>query len=466
MRVLLVQPPCSAWFIDRVHMHEPLALEYLGAGLKIEGHEVEVLDARLDPDLEGAVRRFRPQIVGLTAYTNQLNVAKDLATRLKALDPEIFVVVGGHHATVRPADFNGPSINLVVIGEGVVALQEVVRNLEAGVPLADIRGIALPGNPMVFSAERPYTALDALPLPDRSITTRYRKHYFSEWLRPLASVRTSLGCTGRCSFCALWSVTGGRYLQRDPERVVAELATVEETNVFFCDDESMCNAGRMDRLADLIREAGIKKRYFLYARADTIVRHPELFAKWRDVGLAQVFVGMESFSDERLRALKKGVTIDQQAQAVRILRELGVLLYASFVVEPSFTREDFRALTRYVRALDLRYASFSVLTPLPGTELYAEREAELTSDRPELFDFLHPVLPTTLPLPEFYAEYARLYEKAIPLRHGLRTVARYGLRRMLPQLGLLRTLLRELRTGYRAHGPQGTAGRSMGGACR
>lgn len=451
MKVLLIQPPSGAKLSDKVYLHEPLALEYLGAGLKKDGHEVTLLDARLEPEIEAVCLRERPDLVGLTGYTSQVAIIKEIAARVKVLLPDLFVVVGGHHATVAPTDFNDPHIDLVVIGEGVVAIREITRNLEEGKPLRGIAGLALPGEEMEFSEPRPHTHPDRLPFPDRSLTAGVRQHYFSEWMKPMASVRTSVGCTNHCNFCALWTLTGGRYLRRDPERVVEELQTIEEPNVFFCDSESMRDAQRMDRLAERIREAGIRKRYFLYARADTIVRHPELFAKWRSIGLAQVFVGMESFSDERLREMGKGITTEQQAAAVRILEELGILLYASFVVDPGFTREDFQALRRYIRKLGIRYAAFSVLTPLPGTRLYAERRSDMREEKPEHFDFLHALLPTALPLPEFYAEFARLYQNAIPLKYSLRTLGKYGLRGALNQLKLVRPVLTTIREGYLDH---------------
>lgn len=434
MRVMLIQPGCSAAYSEKIFMHEPLALEYLGAGLQLDGHEVAVLDARLESDSAGAVRRFNPQVAGITGYTNQVPIIKDLAARLKAANPAVVVVVGGHHATVRPEDFNEPFIDLVVIGEGVAALREIVQRLQESRDCGDIRGLGIPGPAMRFTAPREHPALDALPLPARALTRQYRRHYFNEWLKPLASIRTSLGCTSRCNFCALWAITGGRYLSRRPEAVVAELKTIDEVNVFFCDDESLCDVRRMQRLAELIGAAGIRKKYFLYARADTIVRHPDLFRKWRDIGLAQVFVGMESFSDRRLAGLNKGLTTAQQAQAAAILDELGILLYANFVVDPDFSREDFRALARYVRELDLKYASFSVLTPLPGTALYRERESELVTTRHEMYDFTHPVLPTALPRPEFYAELTWLYGHALPLRHRLGMLKKYGFWRGLKLL--------------------------------
>lgn len=451
MRIFLVQPPSSIAFIDKVYMHEPLALEYLGAGLKQDAHQIQLHDARIEPDVLSAVRSFQPNLIALTAYTSQVNIVTDLARQLKALDSTTFIVVGGHHATVKPEDFNDPVFDLVVIGEGVEALRQIAREVTGSRSFSAIRGLAIPGEGFQLTPARPHPDLDQLPLPDRSLSARYRQHYFSEWLRPLASVRTSLGCTARCNFCALWSLTGGKYLRRQPEHVVEELQTIEEANVFFCDDESMCDVKRMDRLADLINASGLQKNYFLYARVDTIVQHPELFVKWRDIGLKQVFVGMESFSDSYLQGMNKGITVKQQEEAVRILRELGILLYASFVVDPDFSRDDFRTLTAYVRRLKLQHASFSVLTPLPGTVMYNDRQGDLLPYRPELFDFIHTVLPTRLPLPEFYAEFARLWQSAIPAHRAIKTFSKYGLRQLPGVFRLLGAAMKTLRQGHLDH---------------
>lgn len=446
MKVLLIQPPSCDPMTDRIFLFEPLALEYLGAGLRQDGHEVRLLDARLEPDIEGVFRGFQPDMVGLTGFTSHVNIVKQIATRLKAISPELLVVVGGHHATVRPEDFNEPAIDLVVIGEGVFTLREIVRALEYGGRLAEIRGLAIPATGgMIFSEPRLYTDLNELPFPDRSLTAKYRNNYFSEWFKPLASVRTSLGCTARCNFCALWGITGGKYLRRDPALVVEELKTISESNVFFCDDESMCDVRRMDWLADLIRAAGIRKNYFLYGRVDTIVNHPELFAKWAKIGLTQVFVGMEDFSDQRLIAMKKGVTIAQQEKAVKILDDLGIMMYASYMVDPAYSREDFRAMLTHVQRLKHTYATFTVMTPLPGTELHAEREGELLSRKPELYDMIHALLPTTLPLPEFYGELANLWVKAVPLYRALPTLLRFGPRGMLTRIRLLGRFLEKAR---------------------
>ncbi len=442
MKVLLIQPPSVDPLTDQIFLFEPLALEYLGAGLIQDGHEVQLLDSRIDPDYESTYRKFQPDVVGLTGFTNHVNIIKTIASKLRSMNSKILIVVGGHHATVQPKDFNDSHIDVVVIGEGVFTLQEILRTWEMGGEFSVIHGIAIPNiKDMIFSKPRPYTNLNELPFPDRSLTAMYRKHYFSEWFKPLASVRTSLGCTGRCNFCALWKITGGKYLRRDPEKVVEELLTVVESNVFFCDDESMCDVKRMDKLAELIAAAGILKKYFLYARVDTIVNHPELFTKWAKIGLSQVFVGMEDFSDKRLKTMKKGITTAQQAEATKILDRLEIMMYASYMVDPAYTREDFTSLMAYVRRMKHKYISFTVLTPLPGTELFATREQELLSRKPELYDMLHALLPTTLPMEEFYKEFANLWTKSVPLYRVLPTLFRFGLHGMFVRIRLFNRVL-------------------------
>ncbi len=446
MKVLLIQPPSVDPLTDQIFLFEPLALEYLGAGLIQDGHEVQLLDARIDPHYKNTYRIFQPDVIGLTGFTNHVNIIKKIASDLKLMNSKVLIVVGGHHATVQPKDFNDSNIDVVVIGEGIFTMQEILRAWERGGKFSIISGIAIPNiTGMIFSKPKAYTDLNELPFPDRSLTAVYRKHYFSEWFKPLASVRTSLGCTGRCNFCALWKITGGSYLRRDPEKVVKELLTVVESNVFFCDDESMCDAKRMDKLADMIAAADIHKKYFLYARVDTIINHPKLFSKWAKIGLSQVFVGMEDFSDKRLKTMKKGITTTQQAEAVSILDRLGIMMYASYMVDPAFTHEDFTSLMAYVRRMRHKYISFTVLTPLPGTALFATREQELLSRKPELYDMLHALLPTTLPMEEFYKEFANLWTKSVPLYRVLPTLLRFGLHGMLVRIRLFNRVLAKCR---------------------
>lgn len=427
MRILLIEPskPAASIGGEDVFLYEPLALEYVAAGVRGE-HEVRILDHRLDKNLDGMLADFRPEIVGITAYTVHVNVAKGLLAHVKAWDPKVLTVIGGHHATVKPDDFFSPSIDVVVTGEGVFAFKEIVARRARGDSLEGVPGtILMTEAGPVHSSQQPPADLDALPFPARDLTRHYRREYYSEWMKPLASIRTSKGCPFRCNFCAQWKVAGGRYFRRDPERIVEELAGIEEECVFFADDESLLDVERMSRLAGLIREAGIRKRYFCYGRSDTITRNPELLKLWRNVGLERVFVGLEFFRDEDLNYVRKNSTCKDNETAIRILQDLGIDVYASFMVRQEFTREDFAALRAYCRRLGLDFASFAVLTPLPGTDLYSEVEDRLLTRDYDLFDFLHTQLPTALPLREFFEECEGLYKHAIPPARQISLLRKY-----------------------------------------
>lgn len=429
MKILLIQPAKAKRTLggDDIYLYEPLALEYVAAGVAGD-HDVRILDMRIEKNLTATLAAFQPDVVGITAYTVHVNTVKGLFAEVKRWHPRTLTVVGGHHATVAPDDFASPAIDLIVVGEGVTPFREIVRRYEQHQGFDGIPGVAFARNGALAQvAPLPEEDLDAIPLPARSLTASYRRRYHSEWMRPLASTRTSKGCPYRCKFCGLWKLTGGRYLKRQPQKVVEELATIQEPFIFFADDESLVDAARMRALASLIKAAGIRKRYFLYGRADTISRNPDLLAQWREAGLEQVFVGFEFFREEDLRYVRKGSTADDNAKAAKILQDLDIEIYASLIVRPEFDRDDFARLAEYCRTLGLNFAGFAVLTPLPGTDLMEEMKDALITNDYDLFDFIHTVLPPKLPLREFFEQYARLALTAIPMSRQLSLLRRYRL---------------------------------------
>lgn len=448
MRILLIQPHMSPRTIggDDISIFEPLALEYLAAGV-IPNHDVRILDLRLEKNFEQTLTQFKPDIVGITAYTAHVNVVKNLFEMVKSVDQNILTVVGGHHATVAPDDFISPNIDIIVMGEGVFPFKEIVQRHGEGKSLESIPGTAIAhNNELVKVTNNTKIDLDSLPFPNRQLTSKYRNLYFAEWMKPLASIRTSKGCPYRCHFCAEWKVAEGHYLKRKPERIVEELAQITEPNVFFADDESLIDAERMTYLTKLIKQAGIKKRYYLYGRSDTIIKHPELLKAWRDIGLERIFVGFEFFRDEDLKYIKKGSSSEDNEKAMRILQKLGIEVYASFIVRPEFSKADFEAYRRYCRKLKTKSATFAMLTPLPGTDLYAEVKDKLILNDPDYFDFIHTMLPTVLPLKEFYSEYRRLFMTASAFHRQLSILVKYPLKEILPLFAMANRFYSRLKT--------------------
>lgn len=349
-----------------------------------------------------------------------------------------------------PEDFFEPFIDLIVMGEGVFVFRDIVRRLEKGEELEGIQGIVYKKDGKIFKTPfDPLVDLDDFPFPERRLTEKYRKHYYTEWMKPLASIRTSKGCPFRCNFCALWKLTAGKYLKRKPETIIKELSEIKEPFVFFADDESLIDSKRMMELANLIKKAGIKKQYFLYGRSDTIARNPELIELWKEIGLERVFVGLEFFRDEDLKYIRKESTTEHNEKAIRILQSLGIDIYASFIIRPEFSREDFKEFRGYCRRLGLDFATFSVLTPLPGTDLYEEVKDRMITHNYDFFDFFHTLLPTKLPIKNFYEELYQLYKKAIPFSRRILSLKKYPLKEIPSLLKRSNQILNHIRNAYR-----------------
>src|SRR4030042_2426847 len=145
MKILLVQPakPEKALGGEDFAIYEPLALEYLAAGVAAD-HDVRILDMRLDHDLDFLLRNYQPDVVGITSYTVHVNTVKRLFEQTKTFNPDIVTIVGGHHATVMPNDFYTPCIDAIVVGEGVFTFREDISRLEKKMDLSGDTGAIAP----------------------------------------------------------------------------------------------------------------------------------------------------------------------------------------------------------------------------------------------------------------------------------------------------------------------------------
>jgi radical SAM superfamily enzyme YgiQ (UPF0313 family) len=96
---------------------------------------------------------------------------------------------------------------------------------------------------------------------------------------------------------------------------------------------------------------------------------------------------------------------------------------AYLIVDPAFDLQDFRRLSEYVEQNDLTHPIFTILSPFPGTDLYNMAKETLITEGFELMDFFHTVLPTKLPLDEFYEQFLELYRRAYPVKNFIKAIA-------------------------------------------
>jgi radical SAM superfamily enzyme YgiQ (UPF0313 family) len=256
---------------------------------------------------------------------------------------------------------------------------------------------------------------DSLPFPRRELVAHLAHRYYYLFHQPVATVKTTWRCWYECNFCFTCHITDGMVYSRSPESIVEELSQVHCNDIYIVDDIFLIHPDRLGRLAQLLRQRGIRKNFLVYARADFIADHEEIVREWSDLGLRAVIVGLEAATDAELESMHKRCTVEANRRSVEILRRHGVDTYGSLIPRPDYLPEDWHRLWRFIEETGLYYVNISPLTPMPGTPIWKEYQDKISVSREAfpLWDLSHCVLPTRVPLKQFYRSLLKLYARTI-----------------------------------------------------
>jgi radical SAM superfamily enzyme YgiQ (UPF0313 family) len=426
MRIAFLKPPVGGILgLEMLTFVEPLGPICVAACLERDGHECSVHDLRIDGEEQGLAdcRRFDPDVVGLQCnFTTERNRTVRLAERIRREMPKAIIVVGGHDASRDPAWFRQNVIDVIATGDGEEVMPPLVDALNRDGDLRHVPGLHVRrGSDWFDTGHAPSRPdLDSYPLPARHLIARYADHYYINFRRPLALMETARGCPFKCNFCSVWKFHESTFREKSPARVVRELEQITAPNIFITDDIFWMNVKRGEEMARQIKASGIRKYFTVQTRTDIICKFPHLIEMWKDCGSLAIFLGLESVTDEGLRAVNKKNTADNNVRAIQILKDLGVGFTPNFIVDPAWDHDDFRRLRDWIEMTGAYNSGFSILTPLPGTDLWDTAKQRVTTEKWEMFDIVHTVLPTTLSLDEFYAEYSRLWQHVLDVRYRYR----------------------------------------------
>ena len=404
MKLLALHP--SGLMYTRVFLTlEPLGLELVAAAARRSGHEVRIVDLQVEPvrTLWRLIERWRPDAVCMGGnYLANVPEVIDTAKAIKARLPDCFVFVGGHSASFVASDLlmhGAGAIDCVIKGEGEAAVPLLLDAVQNGEGLTKVPGAvsaAGEGPPPKF-----VESLDTVR-PARDLLTR-RRRYFIGTLDPCASIEFARGCPWDCTFCSAWTFYGRTYRVASSEVIAEELARIREPGVFIVDDVAFVHAEHGMAIGEAIRRRGIRKQYYLETRGDVLLRNLDVFRLWRDLGLTIMFIGLEAIDADGLQRFRKRIDLDRNMEALEAARSLGINVAVNLIADPSWDRQRFETIRQWCLEIP-EVVNISVTTPYPGTEIWHTEARKLTTRDYRLFDIQHAVLPTALPLPEFYAE--------------------------------------------------------------
>lgn len=436
MKVLLVRPPVPKHTIGlkNVMICEPLELEYVAAGL--DGHDLQIMDMILEKGFNKRLRQFQPDIICTSCYISGVNEVIKLCRKAKIWNLHVQTIVGGVHASLCPEDFADPSIDCIVLGDGTSLISAVVNAFRERTSLLEIPGLALPIgiNKVLKTKGQAYMPkADSLPFPRRDLVAHLQHRYYYIFHRPVATMKTTWGCWYKCNFCFTWRITDGHPYSRSPESIVEELEQIEAEDVYIVDDIFLIKSSRLNELAQLIRERGIKKKYLVYSRADYIAENETVIAEWARLGLAAVFIGLEATTDPELESMDKECSVDINEAAIKVCRKHGVDIYGSLIPGPDYTEREWKNLFKFIERNKLYYVNISPLTPMPGTLIWEMYKDQITVPREAhgLWDLSHILVETQMPLKKYYRWLLKTYIKTML---DIRRADKYALRTRPPVL--------------------------------
>ncbi|HYV85493.1 MAG TPA: radical SAM protein [Patescibacteria group bacterium] len=419
MNVLLVRPdPGNERFgLGPFFRVEPLGLEYVAAAVRARGAAVTLVDERFARRGGAWIGRARAGLVGLACmHALEYDRVRELARAVRRRSPGSFIAVGGHAAAACPGPLESPEIDAVCTDDGETVFPMLADALDAGRPLAGVPGLRL-RTPEGWIGTAPLADradLDDVAAPARDLVARYQARYHCLLFKPVWCVETARGCPFRCSFCSVWSLYDRSFRERSIGAVVDDLASVGE-NVFIVDDLFWNHTERSLELARALARRGVRKRWILVqSRADLVRRHPELLEAWRPLARDfDVFIGFEAPSDEGLDHLTKDATVGDTIEAARVARALKYGVTGNFVVDPGWEEADFLRLWEFVATHRLERSGFTILTPLPGTDLHRDHP-RLRRDAPwQQYDMHHALWEPRLGARRFFELYAETWRRSI-----------------------------------------------------
>ncbi|NLF58428.1 MAG: B12-binding domain-containing radical SAM protein [Candidatus Hydrogenedens sp.] len=392
MRVVFVIPPFDfAWSVGNVFKKArngvlpPLGVGFLAAALEANGHETLLVDAMAEQfnvaETAAAVAALRPDLVGVSIITF-MNAPAAMATvaALRGALGATPIVLGGAHVTTRGLavlnDF--PGADYAIPGDGEIPLCGLVDALASGAPVSECPGLWLRD-----ASGTPVATPDAPKLNDLDLFAPPARHLYKQDLyRPLPSLNlgsrvataiTARGCPwAKCAFCHQGSGCSPVFRRRSPEHVVDELEMLAREHgarsIVFFDDNFCVMPGWIRRFCDLLDGRGLRLKWSILARADTVT--PEMLRRMADSGCYSVQFGFESGNQDILDLIHKGITLDQCRNAVRWARAAGLEIRGSFMLGfPTETPEMSEETIRFACELNADYMLFFAYHVLPDTAL-------------------------------------------------------------------------------------------------
>ena len=405
MRITLLHPPHTAIGsrIPGEHL-PPYGLLCIGGPLIDDGHEVALVNADIGPlgtdQILTRTAKTRPDLI-LIGHSGSSSVHPTVAAllpRLRARMPGVRVVYGGVFPTYhwREVLTDCPEVDVIVRGEGEETTRQLVRALAAGTPLDPIAGLAFrrAGRPHATPPAPMIRDLDAYRIGWELIDFAQHSYWGG---RRAVILQFSRGCPHLCTYCGqrgFWT----RWRHRDPVKLAAEIGRLYRDHgvelVNLADENPTTSPKAWRAFLEAMVAQDVPVTIIGSTRADDIVRDADILPLYRKAGVLRFLLGLEGTDEATLAAVRKGGSRSKDREAIRLLRQNGMIGLCTFAV--GFAEETDRDYLRLLRTL-LAYDPDQVMsifaTPHRWTPFFATaRDRRVIEPDQRRWDYKHQVM--------------------------------------------------------------------------
>lgn len=408
-RILLVRPNSDIYCAPI-----PLGLMYLSSYLKVRNssHTIRILDGRAENIRDEnryikIILDYNPDIIGICALHHEAKASKHLAKLIKRTKRDCMVVVGGPYPS---SDYEMclrcDDIDFAVVGEGEETFFELVKSIENNTPLENITGIAYRknGNVIFNGIRESIEDVDKIPYPDYSQIDINSYFYGSRpgLTNPVyrekrgISVITSRGCPYQCTYCH--KIFGKNIRMRSVENVLGEIFLLKQKynveEIEFLDDCFNLNLERAKKILDCLIKSGMDLK-ISFPNGLRIDRMDEEFIdKLKEANVYRISFGIETANLRIQSEIKKEIDLIKAKEIIKMTTERNIHTTGFFMLGfPNETEEEMNTTINYALATSLSTASFYIVTPYPGTEIWKaaryknallDRNDDIYADRDEI----------------------------------------------------------------------------------
>ena len=363
-----------------ISVRPPNNLGYMASVLRLIGVDPLIRDYPVEKNRSFVedLKSFNPDMLIMSITTATIEKDLEYFKIAKDIKKDIITVAEGAHFITAPlSSFNKEVYNFMdfaIYGESEGIIDKFVNALNKGLNISEVRGLIFRrNNEWIKTLPSPFVEdLDSLPFPARDLI-KNELYINPDTGNPMATIQTSRGCPAKCIYCLTPIVSGSRIRKRSPKNIVDEIEECMESygikEFFFRADTFTMDKDWVISVCKEIIDRGLKIKWVANSRVKPLDEEALLWM--RKSGCYLIAFGIESGSDESLKLMKKGSTVQDAIIAVNMAKKIGFKTYCFFMLGfPWEKEEDINKTIEFAKKLPCDFAEFHIAIPYYGTELF------------------------------------------------------------------------------------------------